>query len=134
MLDSEKSNDTGKLILRLTLSVLIIFHGAHKIIHPQSMTGISSMLTNAGLPTFITYGVYLGEIIAPLAIILGFYTRISAAIIFINMLFVIGLAHMSQIFSVGNYGGYALELQFFYLLTSLTVFFTGSGNYAYKPD
>ena len=134
MLDSAKSNDIGKLILRLTLAILIIMHGIAKVSHPQSLDFISSMLTKAGLPTFITYGVFIGELIAPLAIIVGFNTRIAAAIVVINMFFVIGLVHMSQLFTFGDSGGFSLELQFFYLFTALSVFFLGSGKYAYQPD
>ena len=134
MLESTKSNDIGKLILRLTLAILIIMHGISKVSHPQSIDFISSMLAKAGLPTFIAYGVFIGELIAPLAIIVGFRTRIAAAIVVINMLFVIGLVHMSQLFTFTDSGGFTLELQFFYLLTALTVFFLGSGEYAYQPD
>ena len=134
MLDENQSNHIGKLILRLALAILIIMHGFAKVMHPQSLSFISSMLTNAGLPTFISYGVYIGELIAPLMILIGFRTRFAAVIVVINMLFVIGLVHMSQLFSFTDNGGFALELQFFYLFTAATVLFLGSGKYAYKPD
>ncbi len=134
MLDDTSSNHTGKLILRVTLAVLIIMHGIAKVMHPQSMGFISSMLTKADLPTFISYGVYIGEIIAPLMILVGLRTRIAAAIVVINMFFVIGLVHMSQLFTLSDSGGFSLELQFFYLFIALAVVFLGSGKYAYKPD
>ncbi|RYV02165.1 GntR family transcriptional regulator [Shewanella sp. OPT22] len=134
MLDDALSNHAGKLILRLVLSILIIFHGVAKVMHPGSMGFISSTLTQHGLPTFVAYGVYIGEIVAPLMILIGFRTRIAAAIVVVNMFFVLGLVHMSQLFSVGDSGGYALELQFFYLFTALSVVFLGSGKFAYQPD
>ncbi|MGB0895005.1 MAG: DoxX family protein [Parashewanella sp.] len=126
--------DLGKLILRITLAGLILFHGIHKLMHPQSLQFIASTLIKHGLPSFIAYGVYIGEVIAPLAILIGFKTRINALIIVINMLFVFGLVHMSELFSVTSSGGLAVELQLFYLLTSLAVVLLGSGKFAAKPD
>jgi putative oxidoreductase len=38
-----------------------------------------------------------------------------------NMIVAVALAHPKQIFSIGPHGGYALELQAFFLLTSLAV-------------
>lgn len=61
--------DFAKLLLRVSFSVMIMFHGSHKIYGDTLF--IQSLLTAHGLPTFIAYGVYLGEIIAPALIILG---------------------------------------------------------------
>ncbi|MCL1079233.1 DoxX family protein [Parashewanella spongiae] len=134
MLDKHISTELGKLILRVTVAGLMLFHGVAKMMHPQSLEFISSMLTNAGLPTFIAYGVFVGEVVAPLAILAGFHTRLSAIIILINMLFVLGLVHMGEIFSLTSSGGLAVELQLFYLLSAIAIALLGSGKFAYKPD
>jgi hypothetical protein len=57
------------------------------------------------------YGVYAGEVVAPLFVIAGFYSRIDAALIGINMLFAIGLVHGAEFFIRNETGGWALELQ-----------------------
>ncbi|MGB5715750.1 MAG: DoxX family protein [Gammaproteobacteria bacterium] len=124
----------GKLIIRLSVGILILFHGAAKVLHPDTLGFISSMLEGAGLPDALAYGVYVGEIIAPLMIVLGVYCRLGALVVVVNMLFAIWLAHADDIFSVTDHGGWALELQGFYLFTALALVFLGSGRYAIKPD
>ena len=47
----------GKLILRLTLGILMLFHGVAKLLHPGSLEFINSQLTQLGLPTAVAYGV-----------------------------------------------------------------------------
>ena len=84
----------------------------------------------AGLPAWVAYGVYVGEVLAPLLIILGFYARLGGLIIAINMLFAITLSHASQLFDIGKSGGWALELQGFFLFTGLVVALIGPGRYA----
>lgn len=124
----------GKLTLRLTVGVLILLHGVHKIFNPGSLDYISTLLANVNLPQVLAYGVYLGEVIAPLMIILGIFSRIGGLLVFGNTVFAIGLAHRSELFALTDHGGYALELQAFFLLTGLAVFFLGSGRFAIKPD
>ncbi|MCH8544233.1 MAG: DoxX family protein [Alcanivorax sp.] len=122
--------DIGKLILRLTVGGLMLFHGIAKL--TGGIAGIKGMLAANGLPQFFAYGVFVGEIIAPLMLIVGFYSRIGAALIVVNMLFAIGLAHTAEIFALTPQGAWAIELQLFFLLTALALIFTGPGKYKYK--
>ncbi|MFB9107878.1 DoxX family protein [Flavobacterium gyeonganense] len=123
-----KNNDLGLLILRITVSVLMFLHGISKF--GGSLEFIKSMLAEKGIPDFIAYGVLVGEILAPIAILIGFRTRIAAAIYAFNCLVAILIAHSSEIFSMGEHGGWALELLGLYLFGALTLFFTGAGNIA----
>jgi putative oxidoreductase len=129
-----QSDDTGKLIVRLTVGVLMLLHGVSKMTDPAALTGISGMLTAKGMPAFIAYGAYIGEVLAPLMVILGVFSRIGGLLIVVNMIFAIALAHASQIFTMGKSGGWALELQGFYLFCGLAIYFLGSGKFAVKPD
>lgn len=118
----------GKLILRLTLGTLILLHGIAKLM--GGVGGLSGMVSAAGLPAFIAYGVYVGEVIAPILVLLGWYSRIGAALIAINMLFAIGLAHTAEIFTLGKTGGWALELQGMFLFTAIALAIIGPGRYS----
>jgi putative oxidoreductase len=121
-------NDIGRLVLRLTLGVLLILHGIAKL---QGGVGpIAGMVSSAGLPPFVTYGVYVGEVIAPLLVIAGWYSRIGAAIVAVNMLFAVSLAHRADLFALGPQGGYKLELQAFYLFTAVAIALLGPGRYS----
>ena len=124
----------GKLILRLTLGGLMLLHGIAKINKPGTVDYIGNVLSDVGFPSALAYGVYIGEIIAPLMIILGVYSRIAGLIIVVNMIFAILLMHSGDIFSLTKHGGWAIELQAFYLMCGAAVMFLGSGRHAVKPD
>lgn len=122
------NESTGKLILRLTLGGLILLHGVAKLI--GGVSGLSGTVSGAGLPSFFTYGVYVGEVIAPILVLLGWYSRIGAALIAINMLFAIGLVHRAELFTLGRSGGWALELQGMFLFTAIAVALIGPGRFS----
>ncbi len=121
------NDDIGKLVLRLTLGILMLFHGIAKLRY--GVSGIEGMVTSHGLPGFLAYGVFVGEVLAPLLVIFGFYARIGGLIIAVNMVVAIALAHGSQLFDIGKSGGWALELQGFFLLTALAVALLGPGKF-----
>ncbi|RBQ32061.1 GntR family transcriptional regulator [Arcobacter sp. FW59] len=119
-------DDIGKLILRLTLGILMIFHGLNKL---NGIDGIKSLIVSNGLPQFLAYGVYLGEIIVPILIIIGFYTRISSFIYASTMVFAIYLAHSSQIFALNEKtGGLIIELQLLFMFGAVALMFLGAGK------
>lgn len=122
--------DLGKLILRLTLGGLLLFHGVDKLLDGTGF--IERELASHGLPAFLAYGVFIGELIAPLMVILGYQTRIGALLIVINMVVAIALVHAHQLIALGRNGGLVLELQYFYLLSALALIFLGPGKYKLK--
>lgn len=126
------TEDLGKLTLRLTVGVLMLFHGVAKLFH--GIDPIRAMVGSAGLPAWAAYGVYLGEVVAPLMVVLGVYARVGAALIVINMVFAVLLAHTGDFFLLTGHGGWRLELQGFFLFTALAVALLGAGRYALRPD
>lgn len=122
--------DLGKLIIRLTLGGLMLFHGISKLINGIGF--IEGQLASHGIPAFFAYGVYVGEVIAPLMVLLGYQTRIGALIIVFNMLVALALVHSHQLLTLGGNGGWALELQGFFLFTALALVFLGPGKYKLK--
>ena len=121
-------NDTGKLLLRLTLGILILLHGLAKLM--GGTAGIVGMVEGAGLPGVLGYGALVGEVLGPLMLILGFHARIGAALVAINMLFAIGLAHMGDLAMLTEQGGWALELQGMFLFTAIALVLTGPGRFS----
>ncbi|URI08064.1 DoxX family protein [Aquincola tertiaricarbonis] len=121
-------DDIGKLVLRLALGVLILLHGISKLMN--GIGGIAGMVEKAGLPPVLAYGVYVGEVVAPLLIIVGLFTRPAALIVAFNMVVAIALAHKAQLFSMTNQGGWALELQGMYLFGALAVALLGAGRHS----
>lgn len=122
------SHDTGILVLRLALGVLLLLHGLSKILNGVGF--IQPALIANGLPGQLAYMAYVGEVLAPLALIFGVFTRLAAGFVVINMLFAVGLMHMSQLTDITQTGGWALELQAFYLFTALSLVFFGAGRFS----
>ena len=124
----------GKLVLRFALGGLMLFHGVAKIMQPGTVAYIGDELSLSGLPSFLAWGVFIGEIVAPLMLILGLYTRYAAILVIINMIFAILLVHTGELFALTKNGGWRLEVQGFFLFTAVAVMFLGSGRHAVKPD
>ena len=120
--------DFGRLLLRLTVGGLMLLHGISKIRH--GIGGITSEVVAHGLPSAVAWLVYVGEVIAPIFVLIGWATRPAAAIIAINMVIAVWLAHVGQLFSVSKGGGYALELQAFYFFGAVAIALLGSGRFA----
>lgn len=118
----------GKLILRLVLGILLLMHGLHKLVNGFDYIG--TLVTNAGWPHFIVYGVLIGEVLAPSLIILGVLTRASALIVAINMMVALYLVHVKDLLVITKSGGWALELQGFYIFTAIAIAFLGAGSYS----
>lgn len=119
-------NDIGKLVLRLTLGILILLHGIAKLMN--GIDPIVGMVTGMGMPAFVAYGAYAGEVLGPLLLIVGFYARIGAALIAVNMLFAFALAHMGELASFTESGGWALELQGMFLFSAIALALMGPGR------
>ena len=120
--------DTAKLLLRLTLGLLMLLHGIGKI--TGGIDPILGMVAKAGLPAAFGYAVYVGEVVAPLLLIVGAWTRAAAVVVVINMVVAVALAHMAQLATLSPNGGWALELQGFYLAVALAVALLGAGRYS----
>ena len=121
-------DDTAKLMLRFTVGFLMLFHGISKLSHGVSF--LEGMFTNAGLPAFMAYGAYLGEVLAPIMLIIGFRVKVASLLIIVTMIGAIALAHAGDIFTLTKHGAWAIELPMFYALASLTIFLQGAGKYS----
>jgi putative oxidoreductase len=121
-------DDFGKLVLRLALGILVLLHGIAKV--KGGVGFITPLLTGIGLPSWLSYGVYIGEIVAPIMVILGLFTRVGAFIIFVNMVFAIVLMHRPELLTLAKQGGWALELQGMFMFSALALTFLSPGRYA----
>ncbi len=119
--------DLGKLLLRLSFGILVMFHGIAKIDH--GVEWISQTLESKGLPGFIAYGVYIGEIIAPAMIILGWFTRPAAFIFSFNIIVATLLVGIGKFFTTTNVGAWGLESEALYILGGLSIMLLGPGKY-----
>jgi putative oxidoreductase len=124
----KKNMDFGFFLVRIAIGFPMLVYGISKLF--SGVGFIETMLTEKGLPGFLAYGVYLGEVVAPILIIAGFRTRIAGVVFAINCLTAILLAQTDAIFARNPYGGWALELLFIYMVCGISLFFTGAGRWA----
>jgi putative oxidoreductase len=122
----------GKFILRCMLGGLMLFHGIDKALHGIGF--IKGLVKGQGLPEFLAYSVYVGEIVAPLFLILGWKSRFWAGVVAVNMAVVIYLTQFKGLFTLVVHGAWGMEIPIFYLLSALAVMFLGSGKYAIMRD
>ena len=127
-------DDIARLLLRVTLGGLMLFHGVSKLGDGGSLSWIGRQLSDLGLPPLLSYGVYVGELIAPLMVLAGVFSRVGGLLIAVTMLFAVVLVHRPELLALNENGGYALELQAFYLFGAAAVALLGSGRFAVKPD
>lgn len=127
-LENFQNKDTGLLLQRLSIGILILFHGIANLTSNYSF--IKSLLNDIGIPEFVAYSVFIGEIIAPILIIIGWRARLASSILAINMLTAILMAHSTDIFSLNQFGGWGIELQALYLFGVIVIFLLGAGKYA----
>lgn len=120
--------DLGLLLLRIILSVTMLFYGINKLIHGADF--IRDSLLDSGLPGFLYYGVFVGEIIAPILILVGYRTRLISLIFAFNMLCALVMMRMGDFFSLNSNGGWSIDLLMIYLLGGLVLYFTGPGKFA----
>ena len=122
------TGDAGRLVLRVVLAILLLFHGVSKVIGGVGF--ITGMLAKAGLPAGLGYLVYIGEVAAPALILIGLFTRAAALIVVVNMIVALLLVHTGQFFSLSDTGGWALELQGMYLGSAVALALLGAGRYS----
>lgn len=120
--------DLGRLVLRLTVGILLLFHGEFKVMH--GVGWIATLLKHHGIPGFVAYGAYIGEVIAPLMVIIGLMTRPAAFAIAVNLVVATLLVKTGAFWGRTNVGAWALEGEAFYLFGALAIMFLGAGRFA----
>ena len=123
------SNDVGKLILRAVIGLMMLFHGVSKLRH--GIAWMAGPLSAHHLPAFIGYGVYVAEVVAPILLLIGLFTRPAALVIVFEMVMALYLVVQGNAFQIQKQtGALGAELQFLYLFGALAIAFLGSGRFA----
>ncbi|WP_430409397.1 DoxX family protein [Kordia sp.] len=127
-LEESQNKDAGLLLQRISIGVLILFHGIANL--TSNYAFVKSLLSGMGMPEFIAYLVFIGEIIAPIVIIIGWRARLASLVLAFNILIAVLMAHTADIFTLNQFGGWGIELQGLYLFGAIVLFLVGAGKYA----
>src|SRR5450756_564995 len=106
-------------ILRWVVAGSLLVHGISKL--ANGIGSIQGLVVSAGLPAFVAYGVLIGEMLAPLLVLINRFVAPAALVMAFNMVVAVALVHASQVFTLGKTGGWALELQGLYFFGSVAI-------------
>jgi len=123
-------DDIGKLLLRIVVAALMLFHGADKLLHGPGH--VAADLAAHGLPGLLAYGVYIGELVAPAFILIGAWTRFWAVVYALSIAFATLLVHGGDFGHLAPTGAWAAELWIFYIACPLIVGLLGPGRYSLR--
>ena len=119
---NRKLTDLALLVFRISLAGMLLTHGLPKLLSFSERVerfrdplGIGSTLSLSGA--------ILGEVVAPILVILGLYTRIATIPMAFTMAVAGFIVHADDPFSTK-------EKSLLFLTGSILLFFTGPGSYS----
>lgn len=132
-MDRYISTNLGLLVLRLGLGINVLMHGIFKIYN--GIDGVKKILTNASIAEFVSYGVYIGEVVAPVLIIMGIFSRVGAFLLLCTCCVILYTAFSTDLLALNSKtGGFSAELVYLYISGAICILFCGSGKYAIIKD
>lgn len=128
---NQRTAPYGVLLLRVSLGVLFLAHGALKIF-VFTVPGTVDFFHSLGLPAAIAYGVMALEVLGGVSLIIGFYAPYVALPLAAEMIATIVSVHGANGWLFTNDGG-GWEYPALWAVALLAVFLLGDGAYAIKP-
>ncbi len=130
------NNDRILFLLRLTLGLVMLPHGAQKLLGwfgGYGFSGTMGFMTGMGMPAVVAFLVIMGESLGALGLVFGFITRFCAFGILMIMLGAIGLVHLKFGFFM-NWGGQAagegIEYHLLMIGLALALLIRGGGAFS----
>jgi putative oxidoreductase len=131
------NNDWTGLIIRLTIGIILLPHGLQKtigIFGGYGFSGTMGFFTDTlQLPWFIGFLIIVIEFIGSCSLIIGFASRIWAALIIVLFIGIILTSHVENGFFMnwfGNQKGEGFEFHLLIIGLSLASLFNGSGKFS----
>lgn len=131
------NNDWAGLVNRLTIGLILLPHGAQKMLGMFGGYGFSGTMGfftgTMHLPWLIGFLVIVIEFIGSISLIAGFASRIWSMLTIILMLGIIFTSHIDNGFFMnwfGNQKGEGYEFHLLIIGLSISTFINGSGRYS----
>ncbi|HLC62230.1 MAG TPA: DoxX family protein [Candidatus Nanoarchaeia archaeon] len=116
-------------LLRVFLGGLFAYHGALRLLVPANLAGSISYFAQVGIPFAQPSAYIFGivEVVAGMLLLVGVFTRWSAFVLMLEMIYIFFKVHLKGGFLVGN-NGYEFVLLLIFAL--LFVLVNGPGHLA----
>ena len=131
------SDDTTALVLRLTLGCVIFAHGAQKVLGWFGGPGVEKTLhmfnTSMGFSPPLTLLVMATEFLGSIALFLGFFTRLSALAIAVDLGVCAYMNHIKHGFFMNWFGqqkGEGFEFHILVIGIAFALMITGGGVFS----
>ncbi len=126
-LATQRNVARGLTILRVIVGVVFIAHGAQKVF-ALGYGGTNQMFTHMGVPVHnvTTAIVMVVELLGGIALVLGIFTRIAAALLAIDMISAIAIVHLKN----GFFAPRGIEFPLTLLAALLALLLAGPGTLA----
>ncbi len=133
----QTSGSVGPLVLRVFLAVVMFPHGAQKLLGWFGGSGFASTMAfltgKMGIPPVFAILAVLTEFLAPMALLVGFLTRIAAFAIGFDMLVAAILVHVHVGFFMnwaGKQKGEGVEFDLLLWAIALALILQGAGAFS----
>jgi len=129
-------NAWSSLILRVMLGLVMLPHGAQKLLGlfgGYGFAGTMGSFTQHGMPWIVAFLVIMGESFGALGLIVGFLTRFSAFGIFCIMMGAIFMVHLPYGFFMNWFdkqAGEGFEYHLLMIGMSVALMMTGGGRWS----
>lgn len=120
--------ELGPLVTRVSLGVMLIAHSLYLKGVVYSLAGTAAFFQSIGLPGWTAYAVFAVELVAGVALIVGYQVRLAAAAV-IPVMIGATWAHRSAGWLFSNEGG-GWEYPLFLTAILVAQVFLGAGAYA----
>jgi putative oxidoreductase len=94
---------TGALLMRLILGISMAVHGYQKVLPISALHHYAHYVATLGLPYWLGYVSAYTEFVGGILLIIGLLTRLSAALVTINMLTAFVTVGINQGFGIYSY-------------------------------
>jgi putative oxidoreductase len=112
------------LAVRLVLGMIMVVHGYHKVFGGLHQT--AHFMADLGIPTWLAYVASFTEFLGGLFILAGFFTRLAAFAVCIDLVVAIWKVHWHNGLTAPNGTGYEFPLAAAVLSFALIFFGAGS--------
>jgi putative oxidoreductase len=130
----ETDGNLSGTILRVALGVVIVPHGAQKLLGWFGGNGFNATLkwfeSNLHVPLLLALAAIFAESVGAVALIMGFFTRIAALLIAIDMASAVYLVHWKNGFFMnwaGHQKGEGFEFHILAIAIALALVIRGGG-------
>lgn len=127
----------GFSIARLTLGLIILPHGAQKLLGLFGGMGYSAtvelLTTQMGLPVLVAFTVIMIEFFGAIALILGFFSRfwaLSIGALFLGIILTTQIEHGFFMNWFGNQAGEGYEYSLLIIGLAVSIVINGSGKWS----